>query len=124
MTLNKDRWEKLWFRLGGNSDPGSIFDMIVTAYTEPHRFYHNDKHISDCLNMFDVVVEFSKEKDSLEASIWFHDIIYDTSAGYNEEKSAERSSGILMDGGISFAICSKVHDLILCTKIVRIFWKS
>ncbi len=115
--LNRTKWKNLWLRLGGKSNHGSTFDLIERSYMEPHRFYHNDKHINDCLDIFDKVSSLSTDTDLLEASIWFHDIIYDTHSGDNEEKSAERADALLKDGGISSAVCLKIYDLIMQTKI-------
>ncbi len=117
MKLSKVRWKSLWLRMGGNSNHGTVFDLIVSSYTEPHRFYHNDKHISDCLDAFDSTAKFSESPDALEASIWFHDIVYDIQAADNEEKSAEMAEALLKDGGISPALCHDIHNLILYTKI-------
>lgn len=58
-------------------------------YSEPHRHYHNFHHIADSLAEFDRARHLAREPLAVELAIWFHDTVYDTRAGNNEEQSAE-----------------------------------
>lgn len=67
-------------------------DFIVSAYNEPHRFYHNEKHISDMLDMIITNCcndDFSeREQIILAAAALYHDVVYDVNSKTNEEDSA------------------------------------
>lgn len=69
------------------------FSKLVPLYNEPHRFYHNLKHIHSMLRM---IPELKKEypkinTNQLTAMIWYHDAYYDPLAPkqYNEMLSAQ-----------------------------------
>ena len=87
--INLSRWRALWRRLEGQTDSEPVFDQLQTHYTEPHRAYHNLDHIADCLAQFDRAKHLARFPAELELAIWLHDIIYDTHASDNEEKSAQ-----------------------------------
>jgi len=92
---NLQRWQTLWHRLGGPSNPEPIFSNLQTRYSEPHRAYHNLEHIRDCLAQFDRARHLAVYPAELELALWLHDIIYDTHASDNEEKSAQWAVGTM-----------------------------
>lgn len=69
-----------------------IWNWIETRYSEPHRHYHNLTHLEHCFQELDRV---RAQPPEIELAIWFHDIIYDTHALDNEEKS-----GLLVEQAI------------------------
>ena len=67
-------------------------DEMIQAYSAPGRHYHNLKHIEDCLAALDGVSGLSaRERETLTATIWWHDVVYDPTRSDNEEESAKRA---------------------------------
>ena len=85
-------------------------------YSEPHRHYHNQHHIADCLHEFDGVRHLAREPVAVELAIWFHDAVYDTRAGDNEEHSAELAKDWLKKSNTPDALADAVGQLVLATK--------
>ncbi|HGN2725637.1 TPA: hypothetical protein ACKRYQ_005966, partial [Pseudomonas aeruginosa] len=50
-SLDRQRWDALWQRLGGNP-PADAFDALLAAYGGADRHYHSDRHILACLEHF------------------------------------------------------------------------
>ncbi len=65
------------------------FQRIFTQYTEPHRFYHTLEHIARGLEDLDLVRAELQHSEMVKLAWWYHDVIYDTTAKGNEEKSVE-----------------------------------
>ena len=59
--------------------------MLRDLYNEPHRFYHNLKHIEDLLSMAESEGKYSYE---VVTTILFHDAVYYPQSKLNEELSA------------------------------------
>ena len=86
------RFQALWQRclIPGTDDySDSIYQRLITAYGEAHRHYHTIAHISHCLQQFDLCKAQLANPDSVELSIWFHDVIYQCGTADNEKRSAE-----------------------------------
>ena len=91
-----DRWQELVSRVSGAQVvDDSLFDRLLTAYTEPHRAYHNQRHVSDCLRALDDAVADIVKLDEVELALWFHDVVYDTQATDNEAMSADWARDVL-----------------------------
>lgn len=54
----------------------SAFDFIEKYYIEPHRFYHNKKHIEFMINKLSKVNISHNDKIAIYIAILFHDVIY------------------------------------------------
>ncbi|MDB6123196.1 MAG: N-methyl-D-aspartate receptor subunit [Pedosphaera sp.] len=113
---NSDRWFALWKRLGAQGAPALVYSDLVTHYAESHRAYHNLSHIDACLCEFDRARHLAKNGEAIEAAIWFHDIIYDTHAKDNEERSAALAQSTLKAVGLTDNFTENVFKLILATK--------
>jgi len=61
---------------------------IEDYYSSELRYYHNLFHIENMLSELKSIETDVKEKDTLLFSIYYHDIIYNTSNSDNEFKSA------------------------------------
>lgn len=116
MTLNVEekmlhsRWIDLCAKLGRNGEPQ--WTVIRSSYTEADRAYHSLDHIEDCLGEFDENAHLASDAIAVEFAIWFHDLVYDTKASDNEDRSADTAAEFLED--TSVAEC--VPDLIKATK--------
>ena len=115
MTRNlRERWEHLWQRLGAHP-PQEGFEVLLRAYSETDRFYHNLDHIEDCLFLYDQTKSLASQPEEVELAIWFHDAVYDTKRSDNEQKSSEWAEGAVRQAGLSNGIAERVSFLILGT---------
>jgi predicted metal-dependent HD superfamily phosphohydrolase len=98
----------------GHAEP--VYRELVLRYSEPHRHYHNLRHLAECLNEFDSARQLAAEPVAVELAIWFHDAIYDTHASDNEEQSAELAKRQIEEAGGSSELGKSVGALVLATK--------
>ncbi len=112
--LAKERWSKLC--RGAENKAASWYERLVTLHSEPHRHYHNCRHIADCLSEFDAAREVAYEPQVLEIAIWFHDAIYNPRAADNEEQSAELARQFVSETGVGKTIQAAIAQLVLATK--------
>jgi predicted metal-dependent HD superfamily phosphohydrolase len=85
-TILKRRWLSFCEAAGLNGS--AKWQDLSAAYEDPSRAYHNLDHIADCLVRFDEHIHLAINPVTVEFAIWFHDIVYDTHAADNEERSA------------------------------------
>ncbi len=120
------KWQESWYEDLENSsyhklyelgqiDP--VFELLVTAYTQPDRYYHNLNHIHHLLT---ILARFSQDKlrDPMAVflSIWFHDFVYDPKLADNEIQSAKAARELLPNLGASIDLIMQVERLILATQ--------
>lgn len=115
MTTAK-RWEDLCLALNISYDSDE-FQRLITAYSEPHRAYHTQQHLSECLEKLDwsMTAYSHQDKALVEMALWYHDAIYDTSAQDNEFKSAQWAVCFLSEAGLIEEHCECIHHLIMAT---------
>lgn len=116
--LDRSRFATLWCRLGARNDGAEVFERLRAAYDEPHRAYHTATHIVKCLAFLDEppVRALAARPDEVEAALWFHDAVYDTRAGNNEERSATMASESMRVGAIANEVSSRVADMVRATR--------
>ena len=90
----KDEGRKLWLNLlrSWAVDPikaGGKFDEIAAAYAGPGRFYHTLDHVLAVLATVESLAPQAKNLNGVKLAAWLHDVIYDSKASDNEERSAE-----------------------------------
>ena len=105
-----DRWFNLCEKAG--LDGRAAWTVLAGFYGEPARAYHNMNHITDCLLRFDEHAHLAADAAAVEFAIWFHDIVYDTRAADNEERSAVFAAEFLSGTPLG----TVVADLIRATK--------
>lgn len=110
------RWVQLWRQVATTGDPQPVYQELVSLYSQTHRHYHNMCHIAECLTEFDSVRLLAHQPLAVELAIWFHDVIYDTHASENEEKSAELAKRRIAEAGGGEDLGCSVHALIMATK--------
>jgi predicted metal-dependent HD superfamily phosphohydrolase len=93
-----------------------VFTNLVTAYSSPNRYYHTLKHIYHLLHTIDILQVYTQDLAAVKLAAWFHDLVYDTHAQDNEEKSAEYAVKILENLAIPTNKINTVYWLILNTK--------
>ena len=113
--FNKQNLEHSLAKLGIH-DAGDIFSQLAAVYGDSTRFYHTDKHVSECLKQFVVYREQAKHPAEIEVAIWFHDAIYDTTKSDNEEQSADWAKRYLIDASASPDSIVRIVEMIVATK--------
>src|SRR5471032_3364422 len=98
--LPEERWAKLWRAIGAAGDPLTWHEHLVAAYAEPHRAYHNQQHLAECLRWLYAAPRIGPPSDAVELAIWFHDAVYDPRADDNEERSASLAAQCLNVAGV------------------------
>jgi predicted metal-dependent HD superfamily phosphohydrolase len=70
--------------------PGPLVAQLASAYGEPHRAYHDARHVDEVLTWFDRVADDVGWHRPAEVylAIVFHDAIYQPGAQDNEARSA------------------------------------
>lgn len=116
-SLSQERWASLWRSAQAKGDPLPWYEGLATAYAEPHRHYHNQRHIAECLREFDAVSKQSENPQALEFALWFHDAVYDPKASDNEEKSADLAARCLTDAKRDSSFSERVYQLVMATKV-------
>lgn len=113
--MNIKRWHKLMNTLNVSENNDTFF-MLQKAYSEPHRFYHNAKHIDDCLYWLDKASFIAKRPWEIEIALWFHDAIYLPLSTRNEIKSSRLAINFLILIGSSSERNIRVNYFIAYTK--------
>ena len=110
-------WSHLWKAIPAEGDGQSCYAELVSAYSQPHRHYHNLRHLSECLAELDEVKSLAQDPVALEVALWFHDAVYESqSSSDNEALSADLAEDALSAGGVTSDFIQQVRSLILLTK--------
>jgi len=113
--MQLERWSALMARCGAPPSAAVHADLLA-AYSEPHRRYHDVRHIADCLEQFDRARTLAAQPDEVELALWFHDAVYETSSSRNEERSAQWAADFLNSVGAPLERCERVRELVLATR--------
>jgi predicted metal-dependent HD superfamily phosphohydrolase len=90
------------------------FEDIERHYSLRGRHYHTLDHIRDVLETVESLVSRVKNANTVRLAAWLHDVIYDSRASDNEERSAEFAVRLCAQLGIPAG--ASVASLILTTK--------
>lgn len=89
---------------------------ISAAYSVESRYYHNLDHINQVLDMTGLLREQASNFAAIQFAAWFHDLVYDTQAKDNEERSADYAQATLQSLGLPAGIINDTCRLILNTR--------
>jgi len=92
------------------------FNQLVAVYSTTDRHYHTLKHIHHVLSTIQILQGYTNNLAAVQIAAWFHDVVYDTQAQDNEQKSADYALELLSNLGISESTITSVTHLILNTK--------
>lgn len=92
------------------------FSDLVTAYSTPDRYYHTLKHIAHVLSTIQILQGYTNNLGAVQLAAWFHDVVYDTKAQDNEQRSADYAFDLLSNLSIPESTITIVTRLILNTK--------
>jgi predicted metal-dependent HD superfamily phosphohydrolase len=86
----RDLWQAL---LGAWSVDPALADRtleeIAEAYSDPGRFYHTLDHVMEVLTTVESLASHARNLNAVGRAAWLHDVIYDSKASDNEERSAQ-----------------------------------
>ncbi|MFZ2502188.1 MAG: hypothetical protein WAW88_05935 [Nocardioides sp.] len=92
---------------------------LLARYAEPHRGYHNQRHLAEVLERIDLLADqLPFDTLCVELAAWFHDAIYDGEAAM-EERSAQLAESALTPLGVLPAITAEVGRLVRLTATHR-----
>jgi predicted metal-dependent HD superfamily phosphohydrolase len=94
----------------------NAFNLLVEAYSSSDRYYHTLKHIYHVLKIIDNLQAHTTNLATVQLAAWFHDVVYDTKAKNNEERSADYACELLSSLGIPRSNITAVTCLIINTK--------
>jgi len=117
----KEEVYKRWMQLGRKYSQDtslleSIWRRLVKNYSQKSRYYHNLNHIWAMLQQSEDCKDELEDKDVIDFSIWFHDVIYKSTQKNNEKKSAEFAQKILQKFSLEDKRVEKVYNLIVSTQ--------
>ncbi len=118
VLLPSVRFEAMWRALGGLGPAPEVIEELRCRYGEPDRAYHDATHIAACLRLLDDpdVRELAARPAEVEATVWFHDAIYDTHASDNEDRSAELAVERLRASKVAADAVERIASSIRATK--------
>lgn len=90
------------------------FEDISIRYAKPIRFYHTLDHVQHVLDTVETIDSHARNLNSVRLAAWLHDVIYDSKASDNEERSAEYAARLCEN--LSIPEGQRVAHLILTTK--------
>lgn len=99
-----------------NSLLENLWMEIETYYTSKKRHYHTLSHLENLFQELLPIQEKFEDWETVQFSIFYHDIIYNASRNDNEEKSAILAIERLKEIGISEDQILKCNHQILMTK--------
>ncbi|MBM4071773.1 MAG: hypothetical protein FJ271_23030 [Planctomycetes bacterium] len=93
------------------------FADVCRRYAEPGRYYHTLDHIQDMLMTVQSLAVHAQNLNAIKLAVWLHDVIYDSKASDNEERSAAYAERLceqlgILDGPRVAALIqrTKAHD--------------
>jgi predicted metal-dependent HD superfamily phosphohydrolase len=91
------------------------FVEIAQAYWGPGRYYHNLDHVREMLATVEGLSSHARNPDAVQLATWLHDVVYDSKASDNEERSARYAERLCSE--LSIPEGPLVAALILKTKM-------
>src|SRR5438128_684518 len=119
MSIGAEEGRKRWHDLlrGWGIDPTQAdpkFEEIAKSYAGPGRFYHTLNHVLDVLDTVESLASHPKNLNAVRLAAWLHDVIYDSQASNNEERSAQYAERLCQE--LSIPEGHRVAALIRKTK--------
>jgi predicted metal-dependent HD superfamily phosphohydrolase len=116
----QERWRALVERFSQRTDlAGETCKAIADQYNAARRYYHTLEHIANMLNLVQEFSDSLKNPVAVELAVWLHDVIYDSRAKDNEERSADFARELLTRLEAPIPLITETERLILLTKTHR-----
>ena len=107
-------WESAWGHLGVPA-PVELREELERAWSEPQRYYHDQRHLRGCLALWTIWSGECEHPGEVGLALWFHDAVYDPQASDNELNSAIWAKRSLEAAGVERDVVRRVHELIMAT---------
>ncbi len=88
---------------------------LLTRWQEPHRHYHDRRHLDECLALLASHRAVARDAEAVEAALWLHDAVCDSRRHDNEVASAALARQLLVARGIDKPRIARVEAMILAT---------
>ena len=108
-------WAAAWLALGRPA-PVGLQAELMTAWSEPHRHYHDQRHLRECLALWTRWRHHSNHAGEVAIALWFHDAIYDPHDGENELNSAAWAARSLTRADVDRDTAQRIFDLVMATQ--------
>lgn len=115
-SLWHEAWSIAWQGVGARGSGLAERQAVLTAYAGPHRHYHTQQHLAECLTLWTEYRALASHPAVVGLALWFHDAVYDPRATNNEMQSAAWAERVLRDAGVPNVTCQAVKALILATR--------
>lgn len=94
-----------------------VGELLLARYGEPHRRYHDGRHLREVLDAVDLLAHHASDVDAVRLAAWLHDAVYDptAAAGANESASADLAAALLPPLGHPTARVALVVRLVRLT---------
>lgn len=102
-TVMRQALESAWHETAAcagfaGPDAAEVFENLCRRYSEPGRAYHNLDHIAAMLDTVSGFEDMAHGDVAVRLAVWFHDAVYDSRLGDNEEQSAAYAMAALKGG--------------------------
>lgn len=101
-----------WRRLSIDDETGRD---LLRRWSEPHRRYHDVRHLTAVLDAVDELAGEADDADAVRLAAWFHDAVYTGRPGADERDSAVLADSVLRAAGLDDALVSEVVRLVALT---------
>lgn len=111
-------WSKIGDRLAiATREPWNALGVeLLQRWNEPHRAYHDLRHLEDVLLALDHLATLGEEiAESTLLAAWFHDAVYEGTAGEDERASADLAVSALRRVGVTEALTQEVYEFVVAT---------
>jgi predicted metal-dependent HD superfamily phosphohydrolase len=116
MNVLSKSWVSAWCAIGA-ADPGAaLCEEVLMHYAEPHRKYHNEAHLRECLARLDTARALAEHPDEIAIALMFHDVFYDVYRHDNEERSAEWARSAAIAAGAPADVATRIYWMIMATR--------
>ncbi|WP_395702957.1 N-methyl-D-aspartate receptor NMDAR2C subunit [Aquabacterium sp.] len=109
-------WFSAWPAIGARQDDGQLLNVLLACYAEPHRAYHTQQHLRECLAWLQRLQAHAGRPAEIAIALWFHDAIYRTDRHDNEARCADWARAAVWAAGGEAAAAERIHALVLATQ--------
>lgn len=110
-------WQRLGHQLAVDAKRWEPLGVdIIHRWNEPHRSYHDQRHLEDVLLALDHLEKLGERiSPATLLAAWFHDAVYEGQGGDDERASADLAVTYLRPTGLSSDIVEEVGEFIVAT---------
>jgi predicted metal-dependent HD superfamily phosphohydrolase len=109
-----DEWEATLLRCGASGDIRGTGERLLRRWAEPHRRYHDLRHLTAVLRHVDALAWLASDADAVRLAAWYHDAVYEGGEA-DEEASAGLAAAELPALGLSPGTVAEVVRLVELT---------